>query len=309
GGAAGGKEQQSSHSGRYRAGRRPGGIGKMPPGVVSSQAMIGKQILALSLGALFIGQAAAAGAEPLSSRISHLDRDARRELFDTGAVKRELDSWRDAGLIPEHPLSEAIEDRLSSARPNVLSETLILVRRGISDTEHLKLYNSLRRVSELSDIEYYNPEKDKWHPLFDSSYRIPDENSDSRLDDPVVESIPGEDEILVRQGLPPFGETVSRYTYTSREEALHFSGQNLTRVTYRGFPVVGTDDMVTQFLLIREDDYLLVYGVGGARVFNAFGLLSGVIENSFSSRTTGLFDWYTEHYLEPLRDGELVSRN
>jgi hypothetical protein len=221
--------------------------------------------------------------------------------MSSGAVKRDLDSWRDADLIPRHPLAERIEDRLSSARPNVLTETLVLVRRGVTDEEYLTLYNSLRRVSELAEIEYYNPEKDKWHPLFNASYRVSSKDSDSPLPDPVVRRIPRKEDILVRQELPPFGETVSRYSYTARDGAVHFSGRNLSRITYRGFPVVGEDDMVTQFLLIREDDYLLVYGVGGARVFNFLGLLSGVIDNSFTSRTTGLFDWYSEQYLAPLR--------
>lgn len=266
--------------------------------------MHNRLLAALSLG-VFIITANPGFADTLDSRLDDVDRDTRTELLDSGAVKRDLDSWRDAELIPRHPLSERIEDRLSSARPNVLSETLILVRRGVSDEEYLALYNSLRRVSALSDIEYYNPEKDKWHPLFDSSHRIPEENSDRSLPDPVVARIPSQDEILVRQGLPPFGETVSRYTYTARDGAFHFSGRNLSRITYRGFPVVGDGDMVTQFLLIREDDYMLVYGVGGARVFNFLGLLSGVIDNSFTSRTTGLFDWYTEQYLAPLREGEL----
>jgi hypothetical protein len=121
----------------------------------------------------------------------------------------------------------------------------------------------------------------------------------------VVERIPPRDEILVRQGLPPFGETVSRYTYVRDDDALRFSGENLTRITYKGFPVVGPKEMTTNFLLIRESDYLLVYGAGGARVFNFLGLLSGVIENSFTSRTTGLFDWYSKNYLDPLREGEL----
>ena len=263
--------------------------------------MHNKPLAALITCALLISLSATVAAQSLGSRISDLDRDVRRELLNTGEVKRDLDSWRDVGLVPDHPLSEAIESRISSVRPNVLSETLLLVRRGVTDEEYLELYNSLRRVSELAEVEYYNPEKDKWHSLFGSSYHISEQNSEERLSDPVVGRIPDEDDFLVRQDFAPFGETVSRYMFTADDHAVHFSGENLERVTYRGFPVVGTDDMVTQFLIIREDDYLLVYGVGGANVFNPFGLLSGVIENSFTSRTTGLFEWYTEEYLDPLR--------
>jgi hypothetical protein len=263
------------------------------------------RLRALTLLSVFIISALPVFADSLYSRLDGIDDGDRRRLINRGAIKKDLDSWRDVELIPNHELSEDIEDHLRDARPNVLSETLILIRRGVTDAEYLELYNSLRRVSELDGIEYYNPEKDKWHPLFTSSFRVPDEESDRRLPDPVVTTIPQRDRILVRQGLPPFGETVSRYTYTSRHEAVHFHGENLTRITYRGFPVVGPEEMITHFLLIRESNYLLVYGVGGAQVFNFLGLLSGVIENSFTSRTTGLFDWYSQEYLEPLRHGEI----
>ncbi len=236
-----------------------------------------------------------------------MDRDARGTLLSDNLVRRDLDSWRDVSLIPDHPFRRQIRDDVKDARLNVLSEQLILVDRPISDEEFLALYNSLRHVRDLDDIEYYNPEADVWYPLFDGSYRVADEESTTPVSDPIASHIPGEDSFLVRQGLPPFGENVSRYEYRHRAGAILFSSHNLTRIKYKGFPVVGPEKMVTHFLMIREPDYLLVYAVGGAQVFNFLGLLSGVIDNSFTSRTTGLFEWYSENYLDPLRDGELVS--
>jgi hypothetical protein len=262
-------------------------------------------ILMTAILLLFVSSVTAA--QSLSHRLSEVPDTERAELLETGSVKRDRDSWRRIRLIPEHPFAEDIRDRLKDARPNVVSETLILVPRRITDTEYLELYNSLRRVSELADIEYYNPEKELYHALFTSSYRIPNPESDERLPDPIVDNIPQQDEILVRQGLPPFGDAVSRYTYVSGHNGIHFSGRNLTRITYKGFPVVGPGEMVTDFLMIRGLDYLLVYGIGGAQVFNFLGLLSGVIDNSFTSRTTGLFNWYSRNYLQPLREGELAA--
>ena len=246
-------------------------------------------------------------AEPLASRLSTVDRDARGKLLQENVVRRDLDSWRDVSLIPDHPFRRDIRRDVRDTRLNVLSEQLILVDRAISDEEFLALYNSLRHIRDLDDIEYYNPEADVWYPLFDGSYRVADEDSTTPLPDPIADRIPGEDSFLVRQGLPPFGENVSRYEYRHRPGAILFSSYNLSRIKYKGFPVVGPEEMVTHFLMIRESDYLLVYAVGGAQVFNFLGLLSGVIDNSFTSRTTGLFEWYSENYLEPLREGELVS--
>jgi len=256
---------------------------------------------------LLLSSASTAWSQSLDALLRPLDRSAREAVLNTNSVKRDIDSWRDVELLPAHPLSKDIREIIEDARPNVLSETIILVPRGITDSEYLELYNSLRRVSELGDIEYYNPEKEKWHPLFDFSYRVRNEESDTPLPDPVVARIPRSDEILVRQGIPPFGEAVSRYRYEGGDNAFLFSGVNITRITYKGFPVVAPEEMISSFLLIRGSDYVLLYGVGGARVFNFLGLLSGVIENSFESRTTGLFDWYSQTYLDPLRDGELLG--
>jgi hypothetical protein len=258
-------------------------------------------LLAATLLLVLLCAPTAISAQSLDSFLSPLGRQQEDAVRASEALKRDLDSWRDVELLPDHHYSEDIRESLEDARPNVLSETLILIPNGITDSQFLELYNSLRRVSELGDIEYYNPEKEKWHPLFTYSHRVPDEDSERALPDPVVDRIPREDEMLVLQGLPPFGDTVSRYAYRHRGGAFLFSSRNLTRIKYRGFPVVGPEEMITHFLLLRGEDFVLLYGVGGAQVFNFLGLLSGVIENSFESRTTGLFDWYSATYLEPLR--------
>jgi hypothetical protein len=203
--------------------------------------------------------------------------------------------------MPEHRFADDIRASLKDARLNVVSERITLIDSGITDREFLFLYNSLRRVSAFDEIEYFNTEDEKWRPLFEGSFHVSDPDSTKPLPDPVVEQIPAEESILVHQGLPPFGPSVSRYTYRHIPGTIHFSAENLTRVTYKGFPVVGPGEIITHFLIIREPDYVLVYGVGGAQVFSFFGLLSGKIEVPFESRTTGLFDWYSNNYLEPLQ--------
>ena len=200
--------------------------------MVSSHGMHRIRIIALLFCAISI-VADSGFADTPFSRLTQVEDKYLRELERSGTVKRDLGSWREAELIPQHRFADDIRNSLSDARPNVLSETLILIRRGVSDEEFLTLYNSLRRVSDLADIDYYNPEKDKWHPLFSSSYRVPDKETDTKLPDPLVSEIPESDRFIVRQGLPPFGDTVSRYVYTHGHNAFHFQGHNLTRITYK----------------------------------------------------------------------------
>lgn len=228
--------------------------------------------------------------------------DLRRQAIADGVVTRHVSATRDLVLIPNHPFAHSVRDALSSANPNVLTETVMVLPFEVNDQELLELFNALRRLSSLAVIRYFNEERQAYHDLFDSSYRVASEADTRPLPDPVVSAIPREDSLLVLQGLPPFHDVVSRYDYRFDGRSFHFAGSNLTRIRYRGFPVVGPGNMVTQLMVIRGANYVLVYGVGGARVTNPLGLLSSRIEGPFQYRTTGLFRWFETTHIDPLRD-------
>ncbi len=233
--------------------------------------------------------------------LDELSRDTLQELTASGKVSRNFDNHRDLRYVPDHPLSEQIEDSVGSVRPKVLSEALMYLDRGVSDAEFRELYNAFRSVSELSYMEYYNPEKEGWNELFYESYHIPDPQTNRALPDPIVTSIPREDSFYVGQEIPPFGYIVSEYSFESEGEAFLFSSTNLDRFYYRDVPVLAPENMITHVLVIRGSDYVLAYGVGGARVFTLFGILGDRIETPFAARTSALFDWFYTEQLEPLR--------
>lgn len=235
------------------------------------------------------------------SALEEISRDALRELTASGKVSRNFENHRDLRYLPDHPLSEEIEDSVRSVRPKVLSEALMYVDRGVSDEEFRELYNAFRSVSELSYMEYYNPEKEVWNELFYESYHIPDPETNRAIPDPSVSSIPREDSFYVGQEIPPFGYIVSEYSFESEGEAFLFSSTNLDRFYYRDVPVLAPENMITHVLVLRGSDYVLAYGVGGARVFTLFGILGNRIETPFAARTSALFDWFYEKQLAPLR--------
>lgn len=233
--------------------------------------------------------------------LDDLSRDTLRELTATGKVTRNFDNHRDLRYRPDHPLSEQIEDSVRSVRPKVLSEALMYLDRGVSDAEFLQLYNAFRSVSELSYMEYYNPDKEVWNELFYESYHIPDPETNRPLPDPIVSSIPSQDSFYVGQEIPPFGYIVSEYAFETEGEAFLFSSTNLDRFYYRDVPVLAPENMITHVLVIRGSDYVLAYGVGGARVFTLFGILGDRIETPFAARTSALFEWFYDEQLAPLR--------
>jgi hypothetical protein len=241
-------------------------------------------------------------APPARRALTDVPRGVVRELESTGKVSRNFDNHRDLRYLPEHSLADRIESSVDDVRPKVISEALMYLDRGVTDEEFLSLYNAFRGVSELSYMEYYNPEKEVWHNLFNESYRIADPEAEEPLPDPIVTSLPARDSFFVGQEIPPFGYIASEYSFVTEGEAFLFSSTNLDRFYYREMPVLAPENMFTHVLVIRGDDYVLAYGVGGARVFTLFGILGDRIETPFAARTSALFDWFYQEQLRPLRE-------
>lgn len=243
---------------------------------------------------------AAITAQSLDELLDGLSRSDRRELLNTGSLEQYIEDHRQVAYVPNHPLTRVVEDQANSLRPNVISEQLVLLREGVGTDELLMLYNSLRRISDLSYLEYYNARKDDTNELFYDSYAVDGPKERSPIPDPTVSTIPAEDEVWVVQGLPPFGEILSRYTYRSRGSSFLFVGTNEDTLTYRNVPVVRTGNMITNIVVISGDDFVLMYGLGAVKAFKMFGLLDDRIEAAFSGRTEGLFNWYRDTYLNTL---------
>ncbi len=233
-----------------------------------------------------------------------LSTSAGRELMTDRSVSRTHTSAEDIQLAPSFPgIGDAVKD-LRSIGTNIVSERLILVDGSVHDDDMVKVYNALLGVSNLAYLEYFNTRTGLWKDLFKDSYRVDNEHDLNRLPDIRVETIPEYVTIPVLQGLPPFGDVLQTYRYESISlgeiDGFRFSSENDWDIRYRGIRVVKAGEMATYAWAIRGEDYLLVYGIGAAKVFTGFGLFRDRIESSFTSRTDGLFDWLSENYLDHL---------
>jgi hypothetical protein len=229
---------------------------------------------------------------------------ARAELLAQRSVSRTHTDAKELELAPRFPgVDEAIDD-LRKIGTNIVSERLILVDGPVADEGIVTVFNALLAVSELSYLEYYNRENETWHDLFKESYRVDDEDDLNRQPDLQVQQIPPALEIPVLQGLPPFGDVLQTYRYGAVSHAgvdgFRFSSENEWDIRYRRIRVVKPGEMVTYAWVLRGDDYVLMYGIGAAKVFTGFGLFRDRIENSFTSRTDGLFNWLSDNYLDEL---------
>jgi hypothetical protein len=236
--------------------------------------------------------------------LSTLSESEMAQLRTDGSLARTITDVDEIALAPSiDGVDEALRD-LGRMRANIISERLVFVGTSVGDDAVREVYNALLGVGQLSGLQYYNPEKDVWHTLFNDSYRINDGEDRSPLPDLSVSEIPQDLEITVFQDLPPFGGVVQEYRYAGMtvngRGGFAFTSENEEELRYRRVRVVKPGEMRTYAWLIRGDDYLLLYGIGAARVFTGFGLFRDRIENSFTSRTDGLFDWLTVNYLQKM---------
>lgn len=254
----------------------------------------------ITVGVYTVLSAASLFSQEIDGLLSGVPRALREELYEGGVVERYLEDADDVVLIPDHPLARYIHDALAEVNPTVISEQLVLIPVTIDRRGTLDLFNSLRRVSDLSYLEYRNDRTGRTHYLFEESSAIDGVRSRLVIDDPVVGSLPTDDRVWVLQGVPPFGEIVSEYRYRSDGRAFLFTGSNHDPLPYRGMRVVKPGNMITCILVVPTDEFVLMYGLGGVRAFMLFGLLDDRIEAAFSGRTDGIFSWYSQTYLATL---------
>ncbi len=239
-----------------------------------------------------------------SSAAALLPTAAQRIRFG-GTMQEYRDDHRAVAFVPNHPLAEEIHRVLNDQQPNVISERIVVTPRGVTAEEQLELFNSLRRVSALAGLQYYNPRRQEWLTLFHSSQTIDGPRSQRVIPDQEVTTIPREETLYVLQNTPPFGDIVYQYHYRSDGAgAFLFRSLNQDPLVYRRMRVARPEQTFSYILVIPGEDYVVTYGIGGVRAFTLFGLLDDRIEAAFGGRTDGIFDWYYREYLQPLEPSD-----
>ncbi len=252
----------------------------------------------------------AAGNGPLHQRatwVEPLTPEEREVLRSDGYVERSPGRARGLGLLPTGAVRDEIYSAAREIDPNIVSERMIFVDSEATPEAVLNLFNLFYRPGELAFLRYYNERKDTTHDLFRECFRVDGPRSRNPLPDTEVNAIPRRDAIWTVQGLPPFGPTLQDVRVRRLQLANGRSGFVTTIVNqddlrYRDIEVLQEKKMITAFVVVPGDGFLVLYALGAARVRPIFALLGRErIESSFSGRNTGLFDYLDQTYLEPLR--------
>ncbi|MDA3949720.1 MAG: hypothetical protein PF508_10905 [Spirochaeta sp.] len=202
----------------------------------------------------------------------------------------------ETSLAEPGPVTEFIRTELRELDPKVgieISIPIAVTDEVFTESGMLQLYNILRRVSTMEGLEYYSASRDEMRTFYHESYAIDDPDSQRRIPDPTVSSIPSRDTIHVFQQDGSFGKNVQRIEYRADGPEILLSMVNTTTMVYKIVPLVTPGNLRT-FLVVRpvpEDGVVTFYGNLGVRVPGLFGMKDRA-RDSFYNRIVALHDWF-----------------
>lgn len=233
---------------------------------------------------------------------SFLSKDDKVTLFTEGELTRfHFDSF-DAQLLPPVTVSNDLKKKTEEQNLNMGIEGLFLYTEfdinaynANPEKVKLELYNILRSVSSLEGTQYFSASRGEMRDLFVESWMIPDlKSAKTKLDDPIVSSIPLRDSILIHQKDKSFGKHESEMEFIFESPVIWSVIVNQSPMFYKGiFKVIKPEQMQIHLLAIPTDKGLLFYGISAADTLNVKSFRERA-NNSFYNRVKALYTWFTD---------------
>ncbi|TFH03818.1 MAG: hypothetical protein E4H09_04580 [Spirochaetales bacterium] len=177
--------------------------------------------------------------------------------------------------------------------PSVQVEVLLLVPApDKNNTIGPETYTILQSMSTMKEIEYYSASRGRMRVLFHDSYVVDDPTNRRRVPDPITTIVPRTERLYAYQHDSSFGRNVLEITYTTNQDSVKVTMQNLTRMLYQGIiPAVGPELLQLHLVIRPVGDHILFYGVCAARPVSLLGM-EDRIRTSFYNRIVALHFWY-----------------
>ncbi|MDC7234243.1 MAG: hypothetical protein PQJ58_13500 [Spirochaetales bacterium] len=231
---------------------------------------------------------------------SFLSSSEREALLSEGELTRFHSGSFDTELLPPVTSASDIKTLTTEGGLNMGIEGLFLYSDFDTDAFEadpagmlLKMYNILRSVSSLEGTRYYSASRGEMRDLFVESWMIPDLDSPkTRLDDPLVDTIPAEESIFIHQRDKSFGRHESSMDYHYDAPVIRATIINRTPMFYKGFlKAVNPENMQIHLVIVPTEKGLLFYGISAADTINVKAFRERA-NNSFYNRVKAMYGWY-----------------
>jgi len=204
-------------------------------------------------------------------------------------------------LMPNNSaLRQLAAGNISAINPSMMVETLYLY----SKPEHLhtseslwdedqkvKVFNQIIAVSTLEGIQYYSLSRGSMRTFYEYSSIIDGPVSKNPVPDPVYSQIPATLTLFARQKDLTFGDNIYRYDFVTTREAVFFTQENITALTYGFIPVIGKGNLRSVMAIFDCGDSFLVYTISMAKALSVPGM-GDRVSGSFSNRADAVLTWF-----------------
>jgi len=208
--------------------------------------------------ALILLPAVLCGSDPLTRFLNPASLSALRSggtvvsRLAVGGVPRLLPSFGgDEGVAPIHPTIgvEMLRILVGNGEPFETPQGM------------LRLFNSLHAVSTLKGIPYYSVTRSNTQVLFSQSFAVADPRGNTRIPDPVFDSLPRTDVLYTFQEDQNFGRNTYREVFSAVEDHLSVRIENVTNIMLLFVPIIRPHDLVSYVALMPAGNELAFYGL------------------------------------------------
>jgi len=206
-------------------------------------------------------------------------------------------------LLPRNnDLQRHVTGIRNSFNPGMMVEALYLYNKPASYRtsatswdirQKTGIFNTMTAISTLAGIQYYSESRNSMRTFYESSVIIDGPQSRNPQNDPVFTQLPATLTLYARQNDSTFGDNVYRYDYINTNDAIFFTQENVTAMSYGIIPVVGRGNLRSVIAVFDCGDSILVYAVSMARVASLPGM-GDRISSSLSNRAEAILIWFTD---------------
>lgn len=214
------------------------------------------------------------------------------ELLESKEVFRLDRQFEGFKLLPDIPMTRELIKRTNKLQPDVLTEGLYIIPYSENiDGIDVEFYNILRKVSLLSEVTFLSARKKAVIPLFDNVYAISDLKKKKPIDEPLVNSIPASDSLLLHMKEVNLGRAYYQIDYIWDGQSLGFFMKNLSNLR-SVVKIIGKEKMQISLFILPTDIGFLVYGSSAIKLSNS-NLVFSIMDpyTSFYRRIYALVIW------------------
>lgn len=178
---------------------------------------------------------------------------------------------KNLALLPFNEQASQILTEINALKPVYLTEIIQIIPESKNRNIILKMKKILTDIPSYKGIQYYSEHNDAWGDLYSEAKinSIQEENNITTID-AVFDMI-------------PFGTFNAELELNNTKDSLFYKNINKSDIYYQNIKCIKTENMKTYILIVKTDDFWILYGLSGINAPKVPGL-SARIELSFMNR-------------------------